>query len=173
MKRAARVGLLLAIALAAAAAGYLLSAASRAPAVDVETLLATSLPDVDGTRRRVGEWPGRVLVINFWATWCGPCLEEIPSFVEMQSRFASEGVQFIGIAIDEQARVKDYAKTARINYPLLVGQSGAIELSRLAGNQRGGLPYTVVLSGRGKVLGRFEGIVPRDALERLVSPARG
>ena len=111
-------------------------------------------------------------MINFWATWCAPCLEEIPSFVEIQSRFAAQGVQFIGIAIDEQARVKDYAKSARINYPLLVGQSGAIELSRLAGNQRGGLPYTVILSG-GKVVGRFEGIVPREALERLVSPLLG
>lgn len=173
MKRTLQIGALLAVAVTATLAGYFLNPDARIPKVDVPALLAASLPDPNGTRRQVGEWRGRVTVINFWATWCPPCLEEIPDFVRLQEALRAQGVQFLGIAVDEPVRVRQFAGSARINYPVLVGQAEAVELSRQAGNRRGGLPYTLVLDDHGRVIGRFEGAVPPQQLETLLIRALG
>jgi peroxiredoxin len=157
------------VALLAALAGYLLNPFAGGTKVDTDALLAASLPDLDGQRRHVGDWRGNVLVVNFWATWCPPCLEEIPEFVRMQARFAPNGVQFIGIAVDQPAKVRDFALRHRINYPVLVGHAGAIELSRLAGNARGGLPYTLVLDREGQLIQTFIGRVSEDKLEAALA----
>jgi thiol-disulfide isomerase/thioredoxin len=167
VKRALYSLIFVAIAVGAALAGYFLNPVSN-PGIDVETLLATSLPDLQGERRRVGEWKGKVLVVNFWATWCEPCVEEVPQFVRLQARHGDKGVQFVGIAVDQAVKVQDFAKTYGINYPLLIGQAGAIELARVAGNARGGLPYTLVLDRSGKVLTSFYGVVPEKQMERLL-----
>jgi thiol-disulfide isomerase/thioredoxin len=157
MTRIAQTGLFAGVALLAAVAGFLLSPLSQAPAVDAQALLETSLPDLQGQRRQVGDWRGKVLVVNFWATWCAPCREEIPLFVRMQERLGPEGVQFVGIAADREDSVREFAQAHRMNYPVLIGQAGAIELSRLAGNARGGLPYTVVLDHEARPVRAFEG----------------
>lgn len=173
MKRTLRTALLIVIAIAAALAGYFVNPGTRTPQIDVDMLLAASLPDPAGTRQRVGDWRGRVTVINFWATWCPPCLEEIPEFVRLQEALRARGVRFLGIAIDDPARVQQFAASARINYSLLTGQAEAMELSRHAGNRRGALPYTLVLDPQGKVIGRYEGVVPIEELQELLEQASG
>ncbi|HEY3531644.1 MAG TPA: TlpA disulfide reductase family protein [Casimicrobiaceae bacterium] len=92
-----------------------------------------------------------MLVVNFWATWCAPCREEMPEFVRIQSRDAGKGVQFVGIAVDDAAKVRDFAHEIGLNYPALIGGFGAIELSRTLGNQLSALPFTVVLGRDGRV----------------------
>ena len=129
-----------------------------------------ALPDLEGVRRDVSEWDGRLLLVNFWATWCPPCLEEIPAFVRLQADYEDRGVQFLGIAIDSGDNVRQFAGEHAMNYPTLVGQAEGIELSKRFGNGVGALPYTVVVARDGRVLVMHHGVLDegqaRDLIER-------
>jgi len=110
-----------------------------------------SLMDVSGQRRNVSEWKGKVLAINFWATWCPPCLEEIPHFIKLQEKYGHQGLQFLGIALEGVDEVLGFANEHGINYPLLVGEQEVIKLAGKFGNHMGGLPYTVILDRNGHI----------------------
>lgn len=110
-----------------------------------------SLMDVSGQRRHVSEWKGKVLAINFWATWCPPCLEEIPHFIKLQDKYGHQGLQFLGIALEGVDEVKKFASEIGINYPLLVGEQEVIKLGTKFGNTMGGIPYTVILDRNGHI----------------------
>ncbi len=110
-----------------------------------------SLMDVSGQSRNVSEWQGKVLVINFWATWCPPCLEEIPHFIKLQDKYGDQGLQFLGIALEDVDAVTSFANKLGINYPLLVGEQEVIKLGVKLGNRIGGLPYTVILDRSGNI----------------------
>ena len=110
-----------------------------------------SLPDMDGVTRKLSEWDGKVLIINFWATWCPPCRKETPAFVELQEKYGAQGLQFIGVAIDERDNVEDFADTYGVNYPMLLGDLDAINTSKLYGNRFGTLPYSVIVDRQGKI----------------------
>jgi thiol-disulfide isomerase/thioredoxin len=114
-------------------------------------VLALSLPDVAGREQALEQWRGKVLVVNFWATWCAPCREEIPDFVRLQDELGAKGLQFVGIAIDQADKVGQFQKEFSINYPLLIGGYGAIELSRALGNRLGALPFTALVGRDGDV----------------------
>ena len=116
-----------------------------------EAILSSRLSDLDGAPSTLTPYRGRILVVNYWATWCAPCREEIPMFVRLQQEFADKNVQFVGIAIDQADKVRDFAKEIRISYPLLIGGMDALDLSRQAGNTAGVLPFTVVLGRNGQV----------------------
>jgi peroxiredoxin len=169
MQRIRTNGLLALAAVLAAAAGYFaqnhfLSAGGKAGG---ETRPAFTLPDLDGTQRSMAEFDGKVVVLNFWATWCPPCRDEIPDFVELQSRYAGQGVQFIGIANDEVEQVRSFIREVPVNYITLIGDlDGAI--SRAYGNDMGVLPYTVVIDRAGKVAAVRPGIFAKDALESVI-----
>lgn len=124
---------------------------NAAAEINPEALLGVSLPDIAGQEQAIGQWKGKVLIVNFWATWCVPCREEMPEFVKLQREFGAQGVQFVGIAIDEPAKVRDFAAELGLNYPALIGGYGAIELSRALGNRVGALPYTLILDRSGRV----------------------
>jgi thiol-disulfide isomerase/thioredoxin len=118
---------------------------------DGAALLGVSLPDSSGREQSIGQWKGKVLIVNFWATWCVPCREEMPVFVQIQKEQGERGVQFVGIAVDDAAKVRDFAAELGLNYPTLIGGYGAIELSRSLGNRVGALPYTLVIDRAGNV----------------------
>lgn len=120
-----------------------------------QTLLGVSLPDVNGQEQALNQWKGKVLVVNFWATWCVPCREEMPEFVKLQKEFGDRGVQFVGIAVDDPVKVKQFSTELGLNYPALIGGYGAIELSKSLGNRVGALPYTLVLD-RGGMISRTQ-----------------
>jgi thiol-disulfide isomerase/thioredoxin len=156
---------------AAAGIGYHLvrEAERRAEAV-VERVFATRLGDLKGTLQPVEQWRGRVLVVNFWATWCAPCREEIPGFVGLQERHGARGLLFVGIAIDQPEQVEQFAREFRMNYPVLVGGLGSLDLLRQAGNRAGVLPYTVVIDRRGQLVHQQAGGVNLQQLEALLQP---
>ena len=128
-----------------------------------------TLPDLDGTPRSVSEWDGQLLFINFWATWCPPCLEEIPTFVRVQQEFQGKGVQFLGVAIDGADKVRGFAAEHSMNYPSLVAQMEGIELTQRFGNRIGALPYTVVVGRDGHVLVMHHGIFEEQQLRELIA----
>jgi thiol-disulfide isomerase/thioredoxin len=170
MTKSRQATLFVAVALVATVAGFLVNPLARQPEVDTGGLLAAALPDLQGERRSIDQWRGKVVVVNFWATWCPPCLEEIPELVRMQARLGAKGLQVVGIAVDTEANVREFARNQPFNYPLLVGNAEAIELARQAGNVRGGLPYTVVLDRSGRPMRTFSGVLSEAKLAPLVFP---
>jgi thiol-disulfide isomerase/thioredoxin len=144
--------------------------AAMAPDSVVERVLGVRVADVKGGTQSLEQWRGQVLVVNYWATWCAPCREEIPGFVRLQERYGSRGLQFVGIAIDQPDKVAEFASEFRINYPLLLGGLETIELLRQAGNRAGVLPYTLVIDRKGNLVSREQGGLKETRLERIILP---
>jgi len=130
----------------------------------------TNLPDLAGQRQPLAQWRGKVVVVNFWAPWCPPCRKEIPGFIALQETLGKQGLQFVGVALDEHDRVAAYADGEGINYPILLGGGEAMQLSQAAGNRLGGLPYTVVFDRKGNAIAALSGEVSRARMEALVQP---
>jgi thiol-disulfide isomerase/thioredoxin len=161
------------LAIAALALGVWLAlgvADSRAKETAAQALLAVELPDLDGKPQRVDQWRGRVLVVNFWATWCEPCKAEMPQFIKAQAAQGPNGLQFVGIAVDSADKVQKFAQELGVNYPTLIGGLGAIELSRQLGNDLMALPFTIVLDRDGKVVHTQLGPLKDDRLQALIAP---
>ncbi|MFA7665671.1 MAG: TlpA disulfide reductase family protein [Burkholderiaceae bacterium] len=137
-----------------------------------ELLFALNLPDAQGAPIGVGQWRGQPMVVNFWATWCAPCVEEMPELSELQSAYGPRGLQIIGLGIDSPDNIRKFSVERPVVYPLLVAGAGGSELTRRFGNQAGGLPYTVVVDRNGRItrriIGRFRYADLRDAIEAVV-----
>lgn len=129
---------------------------------------AFSMTDYQGDVRAISEWDGKVLLINFWATWCPPCLEEIPGFITLQARYAGRGVQFVGVAIDERDNVREFADRLGLNYPSFQDPIAPLDLMRAYGNHQGGLPYTVLVAADGTVVFTRTGPLAKAEAERLI-----
>jgi thiol-disulfide isomerase/thioredoxin len=175
MSKIAQGALVLLVAGAALALGWWVrpQAGEQTPlpgASSAEALMQASLPDLQGQLQRIGQWRGKVLVVNFWATWCAPCREEIPALMRVQDELGPKGVQMVGIAIDQLDKVQPYAAELKINYPILVGELDAMQLAQHAGNRLGGLPYTVILNRAGGVANAVVGTVDDAKLHAIVRP---
>lgn len=127
-----------------------------------------TLPDLDGQPRSIDEWDGKVLLVNFWATWCPPCKKEIPAFIRLQERYGDAGLQVIGIAIDQADLVRDFAAAMGVNYPLLVGGMGGAEVTEAWGNRFGTLPYSVLVDRQGRVAATRLGELTEEEAEGLL-----
>ena len=136
----------------------------------LQALLAAPLPDVKGEPQALERWRGRVLIINFWATWCAPCRKEIPEFVRMQERYGARGLQFVGIAFDQPEKVREFAREFGINYPLLMGGLDTMALMRETGNRVGRSALHLVLDRQGNVVSRLPGGLTEEKLEAIVRP---
>ena len=160
-------------------AGYLISS-DQLPSLDdhEETQMSSGeerqvleweFQDLKGDKRPLSSWVNDVVVINFWATWCPPCLREIPLFTMLQEKYRKNGVQFIGVALDSEASVREFKETTVVNYPLLIGDADVVRFMEVLGNEIGALPFTVVLSRDGGLLyshmGEWEQV---DAEKELV-----
>lgn len=139
----------------------------------IPQLLTTVFPDLQGQPRRLGDWAGRAIVCNFWATWCAPCREEIPLLVELRDRYVSRGPEIVGIGIDQHAKIVDFAAKYDIRYPLLVGDVRALDVMRALGNRAGALPYTVVLDLAGSLAYEKLGQVAQGELDRVLDGILG
>lgn len=157
-----------AVATAAAAAGAVAGALALQSRSGAAELLAARYPDTDGRVRRLLDWPDRVLLCNFWATWCAPCREEVPMLVAAKQQWVSRGFEVVGIGIDSAAKIREFSKIYRINYPVLVADGSALELLRKLGNRGGGLPYSVVLDRTGSIAKRHLGPLTADDLRRIL-----
>ncbi len=126
------------------------------------------LPDLEGRLQDVRQWDGKVLVVNFWATWCPPCRREIPAFMALQDHYGDQGVQFVGIALDDTDKVQDYVDTHGIEYPILVGNNAAIETAKAYGNRLGSLPYTAIIDRQGRIHSTHMGELLHDDAEKII-----
>lgn len=129
------------------------------------------LPDRLGLSHQVGEWDGRVVMLNFWASWCKPCRREIPVFTELQDAYQDRGLQIVGLAIDDLPDVNTFIGElgVDINYPMLIaGEDRGIEIARDYGNRFGVLPYTVVIDRAGRIAFVQYGELTRAHAEQLL-----
>lgn len=126
------------------------------------------LPDLDGKMQNMNQWNGKVVVLNFWATWCPPCQREMPSFLELQDAYQSQGLQFVGIALDEVGKTVDFLNTMGVDYPNLVGGAEAVKVSDAYGNRLGALPYTVIVNRSGEIIKTYRGEVTKKQLEKVI-----
>jgi thiol-disulfide isomerase/thioredoxin len=141
--------------------------ATRAPSEPKalsEEVMQTSIKLIDGKSRRLADYAGKVLVVDLWATWCGPCRQEIPHLVEMAEEYKSRGVEVIGLTTEDPGMdaqlVKEFSKQFKINYPIGWGLPIADGLM----NGRNGIPQTIIIGRDGKVKRHFVGFNP------IVSP---
>ena len=174
MRPARRKALALAgIGAGAAAAGALVGALLRQSSSGAAALLSATFPDLEGRPRRLLDWQGRPLVCNFWATWCAPCREEIPLLVAAKQQYSQAGLEVVGISMDSDDKIREFAAIYRINYPLLVAGASAIDLMRAMGNKAGALPYTVLLDRHGVLAGSKLGAYSRAELHAALTSLLG
>lgn len=133
-------------------------------------LPAFSLLDLSDQQHNISEWKDKVLVINFWATWCTPCLKEIPDFVTMQSQYEDRGLQFIGIALDDKEPVAEFASSTKINFPILLGGENGIALAKQLGNLVQAVPYTIIVNRKGQIIHTHPGELSKERLLDIVKP---
>ena len=129
-----------------------------------------SFPDIHGQQQSVSQWQGKILVINFWATWCPPCLKEIPEFIQLQQSYQDRDVQFIGIAVEDRQPVADYLQSININYPILIAGDAGSRLSLQLGNIISAVPFTVILNAQGQIIHRQPGELSKEQFLDIVQP---
>ena len=139
-----------------------------APRPDVEDKVAPdfALQSIDGKTVRLSDFRGKAVLLNFWATYCAPCRIEMPWFVELQDRYAAEGLQVVGVAMDDAIPddIEKFASELGVNYPILVGEE-------TVGNAYGGvqfLPSTFYIGRDGKVVGKVFGLKTKNEIEENV-----
>lgn len=149
------------IALIAGSAGYLFSRKQHAPPASqpptasaqssVNTLMDVQFATSTGQWQKLAAWKGKVLVVNYWATWCPPCREEMPMFSALHEKYQANGVQFVGIGIDSVDKIREYQISEKIAYPLLVGTLDAMRNTQGLGNTAQALPFTVLINRQGQL----------------------
>ena len=127
------------------------------------------LKDLDGHSHRLSEFRGKLLLVNFWATWCGPCLKEMPLLVGAQNEYGKLGFQVIGPALDEVDAVRAMAKKIGINYPIMVGDEDITDAMDALGDELGALPFSVLIARDGRILTRVTGGLTQEKLTKLIS----
>lgn len=137
---------------------------------EVDAIIALTLDDLDGVPQSMAQWRGKILVVNYWASWCKPCVDEMPAFSRLHGRYAAQGVQFVGIGIDEVDNMRAFVNTTPVAYPLLVGGKNAGETPGL---QVKALPYTVVIGRDGRFASSRLGRLDEATLEPLLKTLIG
>lgn len=126
-----------------------------------QALYSSSLASVpaaaNGATKSLEAYRNKVLLVNFWATWCGPCVQEMPELSALQTELGNNKVSFIGIGIDSPDSMTEFAQKYKITYPLFVGGMSGTQLSTDLGNKAGGLPFTVILNKAGVVVKTYRG----------------
>jgi thiol-disulfide isomerase/thioredoxin len=146
---------------------YLNSGSDTEETTDVR-LDDIAIPDLTGRRQSFQQWKGKLVLVNFWATWCPPCREEIPLFLSLRKKYSAAGFEIVGISIDEVSKVMQYRDAMHIDYPLLNGQQQGMSLMASLGNRTGGLPYSVIFDRNGNVIDLKSGAYKQQELVKLI-----
>jgi thiol-disulfide isomerase/thioredoxin len=169
---------------AAGATGYLVyereSGPAEPPPAAMEAppaKLAATIPDFQladraGQMRSLKDWPGKSLIVNFWATWCAPCRREIPLLEKLQDQHGPDGFQVVGIAADYRDKVLAYADEIKIQYPLLIGEQEALDAATAFGVEAVGFPFTVFSDRQGRIIAAHLGELTHPEADVILGAIR-
>ncbi|MCX9155525.1 TlpA family protein disulfide reductase [Niveibacterium sp. 24ML] len=143
---------------------------ARIDAAALGRLKNQALPEASGQTASLAQWQGKVIVVNFWATWCPPCRKEMPLLDAAQKKWGARGVQIVGIGIDEPAAIRAYAKTSGLSFPLLIAGPEFVDITVALGNLSQGLPFSVIIGRDGSVKHTKLGPFKDEALDALIEP---
>ncbi len=132
---------------------------------------AFSMADIDGNMRDISEWDGQVVLLNFWATWCPPCREEIPLLMAAREQLRDQGLEVVGVAADDPGAVREFARELDITYPLLVHPATSLDIAREYGERLGALPYSVLYDRDGRILATHSGEMDHRQLADFLAVA--
>ena len=143
--------------------------------VDVpEMRVDFTLQGLDSKTRSLSEWDGKVILLNFWATWCPPCRKEMPDFIELREELDGQPFEVIGVAIDRAEPVQDFVDEIGVNYPILLAELEGLKIMLAYGNQLTTLPYSVLIDQSGKVVEAYRTEINKqqmlDVIQPLLSP---
>ena len=144
-------------------------APAATPVATDDSYPAFTMPDLDGVERSLSDWDGKHRILNFWATWCGPCKQEIPDLIAFQAAHGERDFQIIGIAVDFMEEVQFYAESVDFNYPIVVGETDAMALAESSGIAFGAMPFTMFVARDGEYLGAFLGRLHDSHLADIVN----
>ncbi|QGZ62353.1 TlpA family protein disulfide reductase [Paraburkholderia acidisoli] len=134
----------------------------------VGQLWSAAVTNPDGKPQSLAIYKGKPVVVNFWASWCGPCVEEMPELSALQREYAKKGIQFVGLGVDSAANIKTFLKKVPVDYPIYIAGFGGADVARAFGNNAGGLPYTVVIDANGAVRATKLGQIKPDELRHTL-----
>jgi len=129
-----------------------------------------TLPDVEGNPRSIGEWDGKVIVLNFWATWCPPCVREIPALQQLFETYRDKGLVVVGVALDTTQSVIDFIDPQGVEYPVLIADQEGPVLTSQYGNRLNVLPYTVIIDRQGNIVYRHRSEITFEEAEKVIKP---
>ncbi|MBF5037894.1 TlpA family protein disulfide reductase [Methylophilus sp. 13] len=132
---------------------------------------ALSYPDKDKNAYDFSQLRGKVAVVNFWATWCGPCRDEMPDLNQLSQSYKDSDVVFIGIAADDAEQVGEFLESTKVDYKIVTAEFDAIPLSQSLGNNNSVLPFTLIIDQTGKILDRHVGRIKSDEIRSIVDAA--
>jgi peroxiredoxin len=153
------------------------AAVAMTPALSADDLLGQRRPDftlsdINGMPVSASDFEGKVWLVNFWATWCTPCVEEMPMLSRLQQEVAGQGVKIVGIALDDENRASEFAVNMAISYPILVGQADVVITGRQYGNNTGMLPFSVLIDSNGIIQWTHLGPLTREELVEQIQTYR-
>ena len=166
---------IIAISLAALLAGVLTSqwiyktGLANDPAI--KAFFANPWQTPDGKSADTEQWRGKVLVVNFWASWCPPCVEEMPTLDKLQAEFKVKNVLFVGIGIDSPSNIREFLEKTPVSYPIVIGGLEGSNLSKQMGNSQGALPYTLIINPQGKSTNSKLGKISEEELRKEIKSA--
>ncbi len=146
-----------------------LDTGNKYKSLSTQTLFAANLPNENGVKQALSQYKGKVIVLNFWATWCPPCREEMPELSQLHQEYANKNVVVLGIAIDEISLVKEFTQATPVSYPLFAAEDEGMALGNALGNNKGVLPYTIIIDTNGNVVKTYFGRISKPLLETTLS----
>jgi peroxiredoxin len=129
-----------------------------------------SLPQIGTTKAlQLSDYKGKLVLLNFWASWCPPCRVEVPDFVEMQTKYGGEKFTILGVSIEGKDEMMPFVTANKMNYPLTYGQEAGNRIAAAYGDPDGALPYSVLISPDQKVLEIYTGIISKKKFEGMIA----
>ena len=137
----------------------------------IKAFFANSWQTADGKSANSENWRQKVLIVNFWASWCPPCVEEMPTLDKIAQDYASKNVLIVGIGIDSPSNIREFLEKTHVSYPIVIGGLEGSNLAKQMGNTQGALPYTVIINQKGKSIFTKLGKISEEELRKVINSA--